>query len=260
MRKQVRWLRHEIEDFKILMRNVPSSVVALFTVSVILMNLLANREIEIPISWLTLDCGFFISWLSFLSMDMLTKRFGAKASIKISVFALGCNLLMCLILFFVIKVPGVWGEYYTFRENIVNTALDNTFSGSWYVLMGSSVAFLVSAIVNSILNESIGKMLKSNNFRAFALRSYISTMVGQFVDNMIFAWIVSHTFFGWTPLQCIICSITGCFAELICEIIFSPLGYKANKAWERDNVGSQYFRWRAKSATAESQIDGGRYA
>ncbi len=247
MSKQKTGLIHrEVEDFKVLMRNVPSSVVALFTVSVILMNLLANREIEIPISWLTLDCGFFVSWLSFLSMDMLTKRFGAKASIKISIFALGCNLLVCAILFLVMKVPGNWGEYYTYENSIVNQALDDTFAGTWYVLFGSSVAFLVSAIVNSLLNEFIGKMMKTNNFKAFAVRSYVSTMIGQFIDNMIFALIVSHVFFGWTMLQCVVCSITGCAAELLCEIVFSPLGYKANKAWERDNVGSQYFRWRDK--------------
>lgn len=243
-KKKTGLIRHEVEDFKVLMRNVPSSVVALFTVSVILMNLLANREIEIPISWLALDCGFFVSWLSFLSMDMLTKRFGAKASIKISIFALGCNLLVCAILFFVMKVPGIWGEYYTYEDKVVNQALDATFAGTWYVLFGSSVAFLVSAIVNSLLNEFIGKMMKTNNFRAFAIRSYLSTMIGQFIDNMIFALIVSHVFFGWTMLQCVVCSITGCLAELLCEVIFSPLGYKANKAWERDNVGSQYFSWR----------------
>ena len=35
-----------------------------------------------------LDCGFVVSWVSFLCQDMICKRFGAKASIKISILAL----------------------------------------------------------------------------------------------------------------------------------------------------------------------------
>ena len=32
-------------------------------------------------------------------------------------------------------------------ETVINTALDYTFGGTWYVLLGSSIAFLVSALV-----------------------------------------------------------------------------------------------------------------
>ena len=35
-----------MKKFKLLMRSVPSAVVALFVVSVVLMNLLANKEID----------------------------------------------------------------------------------------------------------------------------------------------------------------------------------------------------------------------
>ena len=36
-------LRRELEDYKILFRNIPSIVVALFFLSVVAMNLLANK-------------------------------------------------------------------------------------------------------------------------------------------------------------------------------------------------------------------------
>ena len=78
-------------DYKVLLRSIPASTVTLFIVSVIMMNLLANKEL-ISLPWLALDCGFAVSWVSFLCMDMICKRFGARASIMVSVMALGINL------------------------------------------------------------------------------------------------------------------------------------------------------------------------
>lgn len=234
------WLHNELEDYRVLLRNTPAVVVVAFTIAVVLMNLLANKEIYTGVSWLALDCGLLISWLSFLSMDILTKRFGAKAAIKISLLATAINLLICAVLFAASKVPGNWGEFYATEDAYVNTVLNNTIGGTWYVLLGSSVAFVVSAVFNALINAAIGKFCKKNNFAEYALRSWVSTVAGQFIDNMIFSLMVSHTFFGWTLLQCVTCSLTGCVIELICQAIFSPIGYRVNKQWDEAGVGKQY--------------------
>lgn len=230
----------EIQDYRILLRNVPSTVMVFFCVSVVFMNLLANKELAINVEWLALDCGMMLSWLSFLCMDILTKRFGAKAAIKLSLFAVVVNLLICITLYAVSILPGNWGAFYTYEANEINEALNSTFGGTWYVLLGSTIAFIGSSIVNAMLNALIGKLLKKNRFIDYALRSYISTAAAQFIDNLIFALLVSHMFFGWTLLQCIGCSITGCIVELLCEMIFGPLGYKISKRWEDDRVGQSY--------------------
>ena len=80
-------IRREMDDYRILLRNVPSLVITLFVVSVIMMNLLANKEL-ISVKYFALDCGFVLSWISFLCMDMICKRFGARAAAKISLLAL----------------------------------------------------------------------------------------------------------------------------------------------------------------------------
>jgi uncharacterized PurR-regulated membrane protein YhhQ (DUF165 family) len=240
MNKVLGKVRKEWEDTVLLLRSVPSMLMVFFCVSVILMNLLANKELSTGIEWLALDCGITVSWLSFLSMDMLAKRFGPKAAIKLSLIAMSVNLFVCGMLKIVSIAPGNWGEFYTFGEESINLALNNTFGGTWYVLFGSTVAFVVSSIVNAILNYGIGKMIKKKDFKEFAARSYISTMVAQFVDNLVFALIVSVTFFGWNMVQVITCSLTGCLVELLCEVIFSPIGYKICKRWENENVGAAY--------------------
>ncbi len=243
-----KFLRKEIEDYKILLRNVPSLTVSLFVVSVVTMNLMANKEIYTRLSWLALDCGFLISWLSFLTMDIVTKRFGAKAAIKLSLMAVAVNLLTCAVFFVISKIPGNWGEFYTYGENNINLALNKTFGGSWYIVLGSVTAFIISSITNNTLNSFIGRFVSKDNFRGYAARTYISTAIGQFIDNFVFALIVSHNFFGWTLLQCVMCSIAGAIVELLCEVIFSPIGYKVCKKWEAEKVGQSYMDYVNKEA------------
>lgn len=237
-------IKREIYEIKILLRSVPSTILTLFAVSVIAMNLLANKSVNLPVDWLALDCGIIVSWVSFLSMDIITKHFGPKAATQVSIVAVLFNLMVCIIFFIAGSIPGIWGESYVEgSETIINSALDHTFSGTWYVLLGSTTAFIISAVVNNFLNYLIGKLINKNSdsFLAYAVRTYISTAVCQFADNLVFALIVSHIFFGWSMLQCITCSVTGMIVELICEVIFSPIGFSVCKKWKKDNIGKEYF-------------------
>ena len=63
-----------LAELKLLLRSVPSLTVTVFIVATISMNLLANKSINLPFSWLALDCGIIVSWIIFLCMDMVTRR------------------------------------------------------------------------------------------------------------------------------------------------------------------------------------------
>ncbi len=239
-------IKRELEDYRILLRNVPSLVITLFVVSVIMMNLLANKEL-LSVKYFALDCGFVLSWISFLCMDMICKRFGPKAAAKVSILALVINLCATLVFKLMSMTPGMWGEYYSTGMTEVNDGLNATFGGSWYVVFGSSVAMLAAAVCNSFINQTVAKRLRTGGYKAFAMRSFISTGIAQFVDNLTFALIVSYHFFGWTAAQVLICSLTGAVAELLCEVIFSPFGYKVSRQWEEENVGKQYLDYAEKT-------------
>ena len=225
-------MRKTVSEYRSLIRSVPPLLFSLLVLSVVGMNLLANKSIDTGVDWLALDCGILFSWLTFLSMDVLTHNYGPKTATVLSLAALGLNLLMALIFFLASRVPGVWGESFVDgSETVINTALDRTFGGTWYVILGSSVAFAVSAALNNFLNYGIGTLLRKNeSFGSFAIRSYVSTFLAQFADNLIFALIVSRNFFGWTTLQCFTCALTGALLELLFEVVFSPLGYRVASA------------------------------
>lgn len=230
---------NEVKDYKLLLRNAPTVTMIFFVLSVVFMNIFAGKEL-LNINYLALDCGFLLSWMSFLCMDMLTKRYGAKAAIKLSFFAVAVNLICCGIFFVMSKVGNHWSEFYSTGSELSDAALNNTFGGTWYVLVGSMTAFAIAAIVNALINVSIGKLIKRKNFFEYAIRSYVSTAFGQFVDNFVFASLVSVVFFGWTWTQVVFCSLVGAGMELLSEVIFSPIGFKVCKRWEAEKVGNQY--------------------
>lgn len=247
MKKFLSFVSREVDDFKILLRNIPSLTVSIFILSVVCANLMANKEL-VTFKYAALDCGFAFSWIMFLCMDVICKRWGAKASIKISLVALAANLFICVSFALLAKTPGKWGEYYASENSLVNDALNATFAGSWYVVLGSSVAFVSSSVVNALLNCAIGSLFKSDGFFSFASRSYISTAIAQLVDNFIFATIVSKVFFGWTWIQVFVCSAIGAGFELLGEVFFSGLGYKVVRQWEKEKVGQEYIEYRKANA------------
>lgn len=235
-------LKREWQEYKLLLRSIPAPVVTLFVVSVICMNLLANKTL-LKLDWIALDGGFLISWLSFMCMDIITKRFGPKASNSISLLASGINLLTCLIFFVAAAIPSNAGDY---------TVFDSIFGGTWFILLGSTVAFLASALINNTLNYLVGKAFKKNpdGRLAYATRTYVSTFIGQFFDNFIFSVIVFVLFapvfwngFSWTVLQCATCALAGAVAEVIMEIAFSPIGYRITKRWQSESVGAEYLEF-----------------
>lgn len=236
-------IKSELYELGLLLKSVPALFFSFFILSVVLMNLFANKSINTPFSWLKLDAGIFISWLSFLSMDVITKHFGYKAGNQLSLIALFINLSICALLFIVGSISGTWSKA---SNQLINVAIDNTFKGTWYVLLGSTISFVVSSFVNNFINHIIGQFFKKNpnSFLAFISRSYISTIFSQFIDNFTFSLIVSKVFFHWSLTQCLICALFGMLVELMCEIIFSPLGFYISKKWIKDNVGNLYITHR----------------
>ncbi len=245
MKKIKRLIQNEIKETSLLLRCIPASVVTLFVVSVICMNLLANKTL-LQLNWIALDGGILISWLSFLCMDVITKHFGPKASTKISILAVMINLLTCLIFFVAAAIPSNVNTYHDFNT---------IFGGTWFILLGSTIAFLASACLNNFLNWLIGKLFQKNpdGRLAFAIQCYVSTFIGQFFDNFLFSLIVFVGFapifwdgFHWTVLQCTMCALTGALAELIMEIVFSPFGYRLVTRWKKNNVGIEYIEYMEK--------------
>ena len=232
-------LKTEIQET---LRAIPGLATAIFILSCVAMNLLANKSI-FNLKYLAVTAGIFFSWIAFLCMDCVCKRFGARAATILNTTATAITLLTAVLFALIVKVPGTWAAVFSAPEgtgDAVNSALDGTFASTWYVVVGSAIAMFLGGLTNSVINKFVGKKADNGTFKGFAIRSYLSTAAGQLVDNIVFALIVSHLFFGWSMAQVIGCSFFGMLLELVIEVVFSPVGYRISKNWKADKVGEEY--------------------
>ncbi len=228
--RQKKSKKNEFTEILTVIQRMPSIIVTLFIVSVIVMNLLANKTI-IQNEWIAIDGGILISWLTFMCMDIITKLYGPKAANSLTITAMFINLFVCMIFYLASIIPSNADDYTVFNQ---------IFGGTWFILLSSSIAFVSSSLVNNYLNHWIGIKLNDDDSRhVFAIRSFGSTFVGQFIDNFIFAFLVFMIFapiywdgFHWTLIQCLSCALTGAFFELLMEVLFSPIGYQLTIRWK----------------------------
>lgn len=225
-------VRSEYGKYRTILEKVPSLALTTFVLAVVMMNLLANKEL-FHTDWVALDCGFVLSWIPFLLMDCFCKVYGGKDALRISILAIAINLLTFGIFKLISLTPGMWGGYYATGLTEVNDALNVTIGGSTWIVLGSALAMAVSSAANSLTNMAVAGIMKSSGFREFAARSFISTAISQFVDNFVFALVVSVPLFGWSFKQAVFCSITAAGFELLMEVLFSGVGYKLSRRWAR---------------------------
>lgn len=247
------WIQEEITEYKSLLRNIPALLLAAFCLAVVMMNTLANKTI-ISTSWIDIDGGILCAWLIFMAMDLTAQHFGPRAATKMSLIGLVVNLLVCVIFGIASLINiggGAWSSAWNYTDSVqfdvANEAVNTLFAGSWQVLLASSVAFVVSAIINNVLNWSIGELFKNKNSPKleYTTRAYLSTMLGQFVDNWIFNCLLFLVLFqdpNWTLLSVTTCASLGAVVELLMEVVFSPFGYKIVQRWRQENVGQEHIK------------------
>lgn len=227
------WFSNDWKETKLLFRNLPAVPFAILCIALVVMNVLANKLI-VETSWLSLDAGIIVSWVAFLAGDMLVKRFGPKASLKINLAALGVQFIAVVLL-------TIGGVLPTPVEGCLVTQL---FGWSLYLPWAFSVgtlAFIVAILVDVLLNWAILKRFKNRtSFTAYAVASYASTMVAQFVDNFVFGLLFTYLAFGIPFSSLWLFAAAGAVVELLCQIVLSPIGYKISESWRKNGIGQAY--------------------
>lgn len=239
--KLVKWLRNEIKVSQVLFRNVPGIVLSLFLLSMVLMNLLASVSI-VNTRWLALDGGILVSFIGFLLLDMIVKRFGAKAAVRVTVLGFIVNLLVAGLLTLVAVIAKAGGQYYALADYATLT--------QWWIIGASATAFLVSGVVNAFIHERVLKRFKKNKegIVAHATSAWVSTLFGQMFDNLLFGLMFTFPasmigLWGMTQMSIIGLvgfALTGGISELLCQVVFTPYGYKVAEGWRIDGVGREY--------------------
>ena len=162
--------------------------------------------------------GILLSWATFMIMDITTELFGKKETMKIYTFAGLINLFIVVLSQVVILIPGVYPEQ--------NAAFAQIFSNGVRTALSSFTAFWFGNFVNMQIMIKLKSKANSNSKFLLFIRAVVSTIFGQFVDNLLFATLafapIGLSLFetSWTTI--LTTSLFGTCMESIIESVFVP--------------------------------------
>lgn len=183
----------------------------IYCAGIIIQNILATKNIDITI--FTVTTGILVSPLVFIIQDIQTEIFGYKKAKKMIILGYVMNFFAIMLYSLSILLPS--SSTYTNQE-----AFTTILGTTPRIAIASFIAYIIGALINSKVMEK----LKTKHEKNLFFRAISSTVVGQFIDNMLFAVIA---FIGILPTQAIISMIVGgTLFEVIYEIIFYPITKK----------------------------------
>lgn len=186
----------------------------IYCAGIIIQNILATKNIDISI--FTVTTGILISPLIFIIQDIQSEIYGYQKAKKMILLGYLMNFIAIILYTGSIYLPS--------SATYTNQASFETILGTTpRITIASFIAYLVGSLTNSKIMTGLKKKYERNLF----FRAISSTIVGQVIDNALFATIA---FIGILPNVAIISMIVGgTIFEVIYEIIFYPVTKKLIK-------------------------------
>lgn len=181
---------------------------ALYAGSLIAMNILATKQFDLGM--FTVTTGILISPLSFIIQDLTTEIYGYLEARRMIIIGFAVMLGATLFYQLAIMIPpsAFWQGQVSFVA-ILGTTLR--------ISIASLSAYLIGSIMNAWVMDSLKVRYQDRLF----FRLISSTVVGQLLDNAIFATVA---FLGVLPVTAILSMIVGgTLFETVYEVILYPV-------------------------------------
>ncbi|MBR3255935.1 MAG: queuosine precursor transporter [Clostridia bacterium] len=152
--------------------------------------------------------------ITYILNDIFTEVYGFSKSKFIIWLSFFCNLFMVIIFRITILLPV--NETFKMQKELVNIL-----GSTPRILIASFISFLVGNFANSII---MSKMKVKTKGKYLALRTIVSTLIGEGLDTIIFIPIV---FIGFLELKTILFLIIDTYIlKVLLEVILTPVTYK----------------------------------
>ena len=179
---------------------------------ILISNILAGRLISV--GELSLTGAVILFPFTYILGDIFTEIYGFNKNKKIIWLSFACNLLMVIAFSIIIVLPYPKSFESAGAYNIVLGTTPRT-------LVGSLVGFLIGNFLNSIILSKMKVMTKG---KYLALRTIMSTIVGEALDTLIFITIV---FWKNIPEDVLISMIINqAIVKILIETLFTPITYR----------------------------------
>jgi hypothetical protein len=181
---------------KTFLKNLPSNInsiktdvwfaafVALSVLFYVLMNLFAPRTIRSGTFTFT-NAGLLLIAPVLVIQNVITEVWGKKTALKVTVFAIACQIFIVLLSELIIALPIP-------NDDFAQQAAGNfagVFGSQWRIVTASIIAFTVGSVLNILVFAKIREKSqnKENNFRwLYLFAAFVSTLVAQFIDSTLF--------------------------------------------------------------------------
>jgi len=188
-------------------------IITAFFVAVLLISNVASSKIT-QIGSLSLDGGTFLFPLTYIFGDILTEVCGFKKARKVIWLGVFANLLMAVTLTLVGFLPSApdWPNQDAYLKILGLTPR---------IVLASVTAYFLGEFVNSVV---LSRMKIITSGRWLWSRTIGSTIVGEFIDSLIF---VTIAFLGLLPFELLVSLVISNYLfKTVVEILFTPITYK----------------------------------
>lgn len=205
-------------------KSIYPTLVALFVAIFLISNITATKGVEL--GPLITDGAFFLFPISYVIGDVLAECFGLKATRRAIWTGFGVTIL-AVAAFYV----AVWLPPASFYEG--QSSFESVLGLVPQIVLASLTGYLVGQLLNSYVLVAIKRRTGEKSLWA---RLIGSTIIGQFVDTLIFCVIAAPVIGISTPSGLVNYVIVGFLWKTVIEIVLLPVTY-AVIAWVKRKEG-----------------------
>ncbi len=210
-------------QYKLSSRDYLMGLCALYTAVAVSMNIFCMKSLSFGTPYILCDAGLLISWLVFLVSNVIVEVWGKKTSVVLISFAAVISFVIMVIGRLIVFIPTL-PEYAEQAH-----AYELIFSNGPRTIFASVTAFWIGNYINvhiiARIKDALERKAKDNRFYFF-LRAVISTLIGQWVDNILFMTLafapVGLSLYEMAWKDILSSAFYGTFIELFVEAFFVP--------------------------------------
>lgn len=192
-------------------------IFGIYCAALLIQNILALKLVNIL--GFSLTTGILISPVVFILQDIESEIFGFEKAREMILLAYVMNFIFTILVSIAIVIPSV--SAYSNQESFANL-----FSTTPRIAIASFLAYCVGSLTNTKI------MVLNKEKHSLFHRAIFSTVIGQLLDNFIFA---SVAFMGTIPVTSIISmTIGGTILETLYEIVFFPITQKLINKFKKE--------------------------
>lgn len=185
---------------------------ALNITCLLISNIITIKTINIV--GLVFTAGDILFPITYILNDVFTEVYGYNKSRFVIWISFFCNLLMIIVFQITIALPS--SEAFEFQSD-----LENILGNTPRVLLASFISFLAGNFANAI---ALSKIKVKTNGKYLALRTIVSTLIGEGLDTIIFVPIV---FLGTLDIKTMLFLMFDMYIlKVLIEVVFTPITYK----------------------------------